>query len=275
MAAPTDEIIGDFVYSFDSANQSAGAMLWRYDGSSATVTIPNTVTLSGTEYDVTAIQGFTFHGKELTGVTIGDKVRSIANVAFQGNLLSGVVLPAGLTSAGAYAFYDNSLTSVTIPAGITSIADYAFLLNKLTSVTVPSGVTVISEGAFQQNYIASVTIPAGATAIGPGAFAGMVGNELQSVPLLGAAPTLGVRSFGDTGTTGPLVSFQPRFGATEVTGGYTTPLWLDYRARAVVPAEGAVLAANGVDPRAAGALALVLMLAGAGGLIARRRSTVI
>ena len=101
----------------------------RYTDLSGDLTIPETVTHSGTTYSVTTIGYGAFRScSGLTSVTIGNSVTSIGDDAFRS--CSG-------------------LTSVTIPNSVTSIGDYAFLgCSGLTSVTIPNSVTTIGGGAF-------------------------------------------------------------------------------------------------------------------------------
>ena len=105
---------------------STGAYSDAYTGN---VTIPSSVTYSGTTFSVTSIGYLAF--AYCTGLT-------------------SVTIPNSVTSIGDYAFYGcTGLTSVTIPNSVTYIGDYAFNCCKgLTSVTIPNSVTYIGSNAF-------------------------------------------------------------------------------------------------------------------------------
>ncbi|MBR5550741.1 MAG: leucine-rich repeat protein [Muribaculaceae bacterium] len=116
--AKTVEVTCRGYYYFDYSNEYTGS-----------VTIPSSVTYSGTTYSVTSIGAKAFYNcTGLTSVTIGNSV----------------------TSIGAKAFYNcTGLTSVTIGNSVTSIGDEAFFnCYGLTSVTIGNSVTSIGSSAF-------------------------------------------------------------------------------------------------------------------------------
>ena len=122
---------GDDFYSYSN----------EYSGS---VTIPETVTYSGTTYSVTSIgDGAFWDCESLTSITIPNSVTSIGNYAF---------------------YYCSGLTSVTIPNSVTSIGDYAFSgCSGLTSLTIPNSVTSIGECAFYECSLTSIVVEEGNT----------------------------------------------------------------------------------------------------------------
>ena len=177
-----------------------------YDGSQPTgdLVIPGSVTYGGTEYTVTTIGNYAFHGcTGLTSVTIGDGVTTIGNYAFHGCTgLTSVTIGDGVTTIGVYAFYDcTGLTSVTIPSSVTTIGNSAFNgCTGLTSVTIPSSVTTIGVYAFYDcTGLTSVTIPSSVTTIGNSAFNGCTG--LTSVTIPSSVTTIGESAFRNTGLT--------------------------------------------------------------------------
>ena len=122
-------------YNFNSTNKTAevtyqGSAYYTYSNEYAgVVTIPASVTYSGTAYNVT----------------------SIGNSAFsQCSGLTSVTIPNSVTNIGIYAFSGCiGLTSAAIPNSVTSIGNSAFGgCSGLTSVTIPNSVTNIGEGAF-------------------------------------------------------------------------------------------------------------------------------
>ena len=93
---------------------------------SGDLTIPPSVTYSGTTYSVTTIGESAFANcHSLTSVTIPNSVTSIGNSAFGNcNGLTSVTIGNYVTSIGNHAFSNcKGLTSVTIPNSVTSIGD--------------------------------------------------------------------------------------------------------------------------------------------------------
>ena len=116
------------------------------------VTIPSSVTYSGTTYSVTSIGDTAFrYCSGLTSVTIPNSVTSIGGSAFSNcKGLTSVTIPNSVTSIGYEAFYNcTGLTSVTIPNSVTKIVSEAFYnCDGLTSITIPNSVTSIGYDAF-------------------------------------------------------------------------------------------------------------------------------
>ena len=128
-------------YSYDYSNEYTGS-----------VTIPSSVTYSGTTYSVTSIDNEAFYEcSGLTSVTIPYSVTKIGSNAFSYcSGLTSITIPNSVTSIGGSAFRGCSgLTSVTIPNSVTSIGWSTFHeCTGLTSVTIPNSVTSIDEYAF-------------------------------------------------------------------------------------------------------------------------------
>ncbi len=195
-------------YNFNSTNNTAEV---TYQGSSSTaysneyagvVTIPASVTYSGTTYSVTSIGGGAFRDcSGLTSVTIPNSVTSIGEYAFRGcSGLTSVTIPSSVTSIGTSAFERCSgLTSVTIPNSVTSIGDYAFSgCTGLTSIEIPNSVTSIESSAFYGcSGLTSVTIGNSVTSIGLGAFYKC--TSLTSITIEAETPpALGTSVFNNT-----------------------------------------------------------------------------
>ena len=112
-----------------SGFQMTGTTLTKYNGTSASVTIPN---------NVTSIGDGAFFENQLTSVTIPNSVTSIGAHAFAACIfLTRVTIGNSVTSIEAAAFIScSNLTSVTIPNSVTSIGNNAFgVCDNLTSVT--------------------------------------------------------------------------------------------------------------------------------------------
>ena len=125
----------------------------RYSNLSGNLTIPSTVTYSGTSYAVTIIGDNAFREcSGLTSVTIGNSVTTIGGYAFESCTgLTSVTIGNSVASIGNSAFRGCSgLTSVTIPNSVTTIGSYAFYgCSGLTSVTIGNSVTSIGGDSFR------------------------------------------------------------------------------------------------------------------------------
>ncbi len=166
------------VYSIHEGTVTIAAGAFSENGSSTSITIPDSVTSIGdsafAKFDgLTSItvdennknyssqDGVLFNkdkteliqypaGNERTSYSIPDSVTSIEDGAFEWcTSLTSVTIPNSVTSIGVYAFWGcNSLTSIKIPDGVTSIGERAFWYCGLTSITIPESVTSIGYGAF-------------------------------------------------------------------------------------------------------------------------------
>ena len=139
------------------------------------VVIPNMVTKDNVDYPVTAIAKTAFYECQyLTGIKIGNSVKTIGEFAFSGcKSLASVEIPNSVTSIGESAFqYCSSLTSIEIPNSVTYIGVYAFAgCSSLTSIEIPNSVTTINGWAFYGcESLESVVIGNSVTSIGVSAF---------------------------------------------------------------------------------------------------------
>ena len=179
--------VGGIYYNY--IDKTAKTVAVTYKGSSynsfndeytGSVTIPSSVTYSGTTYSVTTIGDNAFEEcSGLTSVTIGNSVTTIGYGAFYDcSGLTSVTIPNSVTTIGERAFIRcYGLTSVTIGNSVTTIGESAFsVCHGLTSVTIGNSVTTIGESAFYScEGLTSVTIPNSVTSIGEGAFEGCDG----------------------------------------------------------------------------------------------------
>lgn len=157
------------------------------------VTIPATITVDETTYNVTGIitpddseagGGGAFQECAITGIDLSAlSITEIPAQCFQGcEQLSSVTLPTTVTTIGADAFsHCTSLTAITLPDGVTSLGHHAFWTTGLTAAVIPTGITKIEEGTFADSPIKNVEIPSTITEIGPYAFANY--DNLESVKM--------------------------------------------------------------------------------------------
>ena len=152
-----------------------------------------------------------YNKRELTSVTIGEEVTSIARFAFYNcNALTSITIPKGITSIEDCAFDGcNGLTSITIPESITSIGRDAFdACGGLTTVHISSleawckisfGNSDANPLAYAHNLylngelVTELTIPEGVTSIGDYAFYGC--SSLTSITFLEGVTSIGNGAF--------------------------------------------------------------------------------
>ena len=212
-------------YNFNSTNKTAEV---TYQGSSystysneyaGVVTIPASVTYSGTTYSVTSIgERALYNCSSLTSVTIPNSVTSIGEWAFYDcSGLTSVTIPNSVTSIGGYAFsgVNNIIYSGTAtgsPWGAKSVNGYVdgYLVysddTKTTllgcsaavkgDIVIPNSVTSIGDYAFYYcRGLTSVTIPNSVTSIGSRAFYACSG--LTSITIPNSVTSIGDWAFYD------------------------------------------------------------------------------
>jgi hypothetical protein len=115
------------------------------------VSIPSTVTNSGTIYNISDINNFTFSGStNLTNITVNSYLSNFRN-GFLGVNNTGLQISFNYTGS--------------IPEGACSG------MNKMSSITIPSTITGIEKNSFQDCAgLKSITIPSSVTSIGYTAF---------------------------------------------------------------------------------------------------------
>ena len=135
-------------FSYTINEDGNSVTISQYNGNGGDVVIPSEIDGK----NVTGIGVAAFREcRNLTNVTIPDRVTSIGSGAFLGcNNLKSITIPDSVTSIESFVFSEcSSLTSVTIPGSVTSIGDSAFReCRNLTNVTIPDRVTSIGSGAF-------------------------------------------------------------------------------------------------------------------------------
>ena len=150
-------------------------------------------------YPVTSIGSWAFWNiPNLTSITIGRNVESIASEAFYECLLSHFTVDANnqhFTNDSFGVLFSKDKTtlikapftlsgSYVIPSQTKYISDYAFQeCERMTSVTFPTGLVSIGYYAFQNcRSLRSVTLPSSVTYIGSYAFDGCVRLKAANIP---------------------------------------------------------------------------------------------
>ncbi|MCR5448480.1 MAG: leucine-rich repeat protein, partial [Solobacterium sp.] len=140
----------------------------------------------------------------LTEITIGNNVKTIAQNAFKRCPLTNIVIPDSVTKIGNQAFFESTnLTKVIVPGSVTSMGNQAFYncTGLKTAGPIGSGANIefgwtqeLPYGAFYYaNYLTSVTIPDGIKTIGRAAFLNC--HNLVSVSIPDSVTTISDNAF--------------------------------------------------------------------------------
>ena len=116
----------------------------------AALVIPETLTVDGVTYTVTAIGAYALDSCSLESVTIPATVEHIGQGAFQGVEVSSVELPETATEVAPLAFAGSDIQTITLPESVTSIGEGAFRdCANLRYVILPDSVKTIGDYAFK------------------------------------------------------------------------------------------------------------------------------
>ena len=134
------------------------------------IAIPDTITVDGTEYPVTAIDDYAFYDPDvsISGVMptlkLGKNIETIGDYAFYDCSITTLDFnvsfgsPSKLTRIGKYAFYRLQVTDrISFPSSLQEIGDFAFAKSKLEEVRFSIGLTHIGKGAFNNSNLKSAT----------------------------------------------------------------------------------------------------------------------
>lgn len=114
------------------------------------ITVPATVTYSGTTYTVTSLGASAFKNFAHE-ITLNAQITDIGSQCFYGSKISSINLPNSLFFIGTRAFCScTELTEITIPGGVTDLLEATFLsCKKLRSVTLPKAMRSLDKYCFQ------------------------------------------------------------------------------------------------------------------------------
>lgn len=122
------------------------------------LTIPHAISVSGVNYYITGMDPACFKQSDISGVSIGDLVRTIPNSAFQYCAdLKHVDFHGGVKFIENAAFMGcTSLDSIILPELVKYIGDHAFdQCTRLRRVNIPTACSYIGEFAFYDCYALS------------------------------------------------------------------------------------------------------------------------
>lgn len=178
-----------------------------YNSYSGQVTIPSSVNINRTTYQVTGIGCNAFKNcSGLTGVTIPASVTTIGDGAFEQAGLTSVTLPGNLLSIGTRAFKNcTMLTSLTIPESVKAIGESAFsgcsgitaltwnaincpsngnlYTSNINQVTIGSQVELLPDYFVANSKITQINIPESVVSIGYRAFYNCDGFSSLTIPV--------------------------------------------------------------------------------------------
>lgn len=132
------------------------------------LTIPDTLTVDGTEYPVTAVDDYALYNLyfgTLTGsnrhrpLILGKNIETIGDYAFYDCNIKVLDFNGTqkLTSIGEYAFYGLEVASIIFPASLQKIGRHAFAESMVYEATFNSGVVYIGSQAFNNSNLKKAT----------------------------------------------------------------------------------------------------------------------
>jgi len=178
---------------FEFLTEDGAITISKYNGSSLTVTIPNTIN----GLPVKRIGDRAFYISRITSITIPNGVVSIGDSAFyQCSDLNSAAIPASVTTIGHAAFQDcKSLTGIRLPKALTRIGPFAFSgCNRLQALVIPDNVTTVEENSFREcSALTQVVVGKGVRIVESFVFVDCI--SLTEMYFLGDAPKAGDHIF--------------------------------------------------------------------------------
>lgn len=155
-ALPRGDENSDFQFAVDPV--AGYAVVYKYNGTAAEVTIPDEITYQGKTYPVTQIYPQAFVARSaMKTVTFGKNIKIVQKQGFQACMnLATVNFNEGLIEIGDQAFYMffRNLKSVTLPSTVQKIGEMAFSACALTGeFIINKDLKEIGGGAFSGQKI--------------------------------------------------------------------------------------------------------------------------
>lgn len=161
-AGAATETVGDFTVSRERNGYSYTytVKVTAYNGSDKNITLPTKATISGTEYDITAV-----------GSNVLSKLATVENIDVT------VTIPEGYTTIESEAFKNcYGLKTITIPSSVTEISGNAFEgcknLATVTFADSAEALTLRNKVFLGCTALNHLQLPARVTAVGAGSFQG-------------------------------------------------------------------------------------------------------
>ena len=157
--------------------------------------IPSTVNHGGVSYTVIQIGASTFHGCNISSVTIPNTIVSIGHESFYNCSLTSIIIPASVEILGRESFRNNPITNITISNPNIKMDRWVFH-NTTWYDNKPDGLVSIGtiiysyKGTMPQNYVLN---PTSVTSIAGSAFSSQ--PNLTSIALPNTLKTIGVYAF--------------------------------------------------------------------------------
>ena len=145
---------GSFVFRVNDDGETCSLISFEHEDSyeaedAASVTIPESVSYDGKDYQVTAIENRAFSQKNIVSASIPSTVSFIGFEAFADNqYLEEIDIPDSVTEIGLGAFAGTGLKSVTIPGSIKDLGCCFNHCYDLENVVIEDGVETIALGCF-------------------------------------------------------------------------------------------------------------------------------
>lgn len=158
--------------------------------------IPDSVTIWGETYPVTAIGSDAFtYCIGLTSVVLPNTVKYIEEEAFYITNISSITLSDSLKRIGNWAFKGCNFSTINLPNNLTYIGESAFSeCTSLSSIVIPSNVSFIGNESFKNCInLSSISLPEGIANIGQEIFFGC--SSLDSIEIPSSVTFIGWQAF--------------------------------------------------------------------------------
>lgn len=151
LARAYDVIVNGICYDLDEENKTATVTEAEENKEiEGELTIPSSIGIEGSEYEVTTIGEYAFSWGKITAITLPNSITSIDRCAFRFTPLSKIVLSDNLITIGRNVFEGcNYLKAIDIPESVKTIDAEAFYhCQGLTEIVIPNSVTTIGYNCF-------------------------------------------------------------------------------------------------------------------------------